>query len=182
MGRLQKREALYYILPGTSDEDRQQLREVDKLEGKTLSRSRKVDEIKELSYGLVPVEDAIPLWTGEVPDPEVIEKLSEWLLAQSEIISHAVLDYLDEPNEDQLHKVLRIIGKTFKPVNKEITLTELITRALPTTLEKLYVMARREHRSKRPEAAVRTILRGLEKRREVYKDEQGRYKIRVEED
>ena len=108
--------------------------------------------------------------------------MSEWLLAQSEIISHAVLDYLDEHNEDQLHRVLRIIGKKFKPVNKEVTLTELITRALPTTLEKLYVMARREHRSKRPEAAIRTILRGLEKRREVYKDEQGKYKIRVEED
>jgi len=56
---------------------------------------------------------------------------------------------------------------------KKYSLKDLVVRSLPRTTEGLYELARREHHSLRPEAAIRQTIRNLKKRGVVAENERG---------
>ena len=160
-------------VPVTTREDFEQESILQGLEGKKRKVfSRKVLEIVNLTYGLIAPEDAEPLGpTPPTPNVEAIEQLSTWMLQQSERLRHAILDYLDDPRDRQIIRILTMLNLKFHPIEmREITLTQLMLDSLPTNMESLYELARREHKSKRPHAAVRVILRSLLRKGEVVLD------------
>lgn len=108
-----------------------------------------------------------------------LEKVIEWSTEQASIVRLAVVEYLESPDDERLSDVLNLCGieKENRKTRKEDTLTALLKRSLPATLEELYVVARRNHRSNRPEAAVRQTLRNLKKRGLVSEDERGRISL-----
>lgn len=164
-----------HLLPGLSEEEIAQENALRGLEGRK-KISRKRNRHKELSYGIQAPTNSTPLWMTPLPDLRSVEILSEWLLQQSETIQGAVLDYLDRPNQDQFIAALSLIDREFPLIeSRETTLMELMLNAMPATIDDMVLMARREHNSKRPSAAVRQNIRNLVKRKEAWVDEEGRY-------
>ncbi len=66
-------------------EDIKQENEARKIEGRK-PISGKVNQIKELSYGLHPRSDSIPLTSGREVDLVAVEELANWVVDQSESI------------------------------------------------------------------------------------------------
>ncbi len=118
---------------------------------------------KELAYGLIAPDNTLPLWIPEIPNIQVILKLSNWLLKQEEKIKEVILDYLDNPGDDKFWSILVLLDVDHPPPKKirEGSLIDLMLRSLPASKEELYEIAIREHKSNRPESAVRTNLRRL---------------------
>jgi len=167
---------VYVLPPILNREDLKQEKELSKLTGKKPPSWRR-SQLKELAYGHKPPEDSVPIGTPPEIDLGSIAELTEWLLVQSEKVKAAVLDYLDSPKDNQLWRVMSILELRFIHVpERAVTLTSVILDSLPSTKEDLYKIALQEFVSKRPEAAVRTILRNLVKRGVVVKDEEETYR------
>lgn len=165
-----------------SDEDRRQEIATRRLEKEKGITPPPVTRSREYGYGLVPGE-------GQIVDENftinfrALERIIEWSMEQSALVRLAVVEYLEEPGDEHLEAVLDLIDVQ-APVagtkRKEASLTSLIVHALPATIEELYVLARRQHRSHRPEAAVRQTIRNLRKKGSLLEDERGRLCLVVE--
>jgi len=105
-----------------------------------------------------------------------LDSLIEWASQQADLVRLAVVEYLEEPDDEHLEAVLDLVDEKAPTSErkKEASLASLIERALPATMEELYVLGRRQHRSNRPEAAVRQTIRSLTRRGRVFEDERGR--------
>lgn len=159
--------AKLHYLPGVSKEDIQQDMMLARYTGKRTSMKR-LQEEKAIGYGVHPIPDAIPIWSiVPRPDYRMIELLAEFMVQQEEGIKSQLLAYLEEPDEGRLKEVVRILGGTLEHRPAPITLTQLILKSLPATLDDLYQLADKTHLSKKPKAAVRQNIRNLLKRREV---------------
>lgn len=168
---------LYRFRPPT--EDLKQDQEVAKLENRRVRHSPRVRPPREYGYGLLPADDWQNPFAPAAPDPDVVAQLIDWVMSQERHVAVKVMDYLDDPNPDTLEAVKEAVDigmtlETHKP-HRDLTLTDLIQRSLPCDMSGLYELARREHASKRPEAAVRQIIRNLTKRGVVTVDEQGTF-------
>jgi len=159
-----------YALPPVSLDDVRQERALAALEGKVVHRSRFAYQRRdrEYGYGLTPQDDWQSPFAPPAPDPAVVESLITWVMSQERHVAVRVMDYLDSPSPELLERVKEVIDvgmtlETHRQV-REVTLTDLICRALPANMTTLYELARREHMSRRPEAAVRQIIRNLRKR------------------
>ncbi len=164
---------IYPLSDEMDAEDIEQENKLREIEGKRKVSKRR-NRVIRLGYGLVVPKGAHLLWKTNPINLEAIEQISAWLLHRESKIQLAVLDYLDDPDQEQFVAVLSLIDRRFHHrLPKKITLMELILNSLPSTYEDLVVMAKREHRSKRPEAAVRQNLRNLISRKEAWIDERG---------
>ena len=159
-----------HLLPGLElPEDIRQEMAISHLTGKKASM-RRLQGPKDLGYGLRPASDAIPVWSiVHRPDFTTLEKLTEFILDQEESIKREILAYLVEPNESQLSVIIKALGIEQRPAPQKppITLTDLILKALPATLDELYALARVAHQSRKPEAAVRQNVRNLIRRERI---------------
>lgn len=158
----------YYLLPGTLPEDIKQEMAIARLTGKKASMKKLMDR-KDIGYGLQPLPEAIPIWSIVTrPDYRLFEELAQYILAQEESLKKEILAYLAEPDDGRLATIVRALGNEIQVERKKpLTLTELLFKNLPLTLAEMYVFARAAHPSKKPEAAVRQIIRNMLKRKEV---------------
>jgi hypothetical protein len=111
---------------------------------------------------------ASPIVTRTLPPVQVVQQLIAWAIDQSDEISKIILDFIVEPDDDQLEGIINQLSdagllksKKQKTAGKGIlseTLTAYIAER-PRTKEELYDYARVIHQAKRPEAAVRQYLR-----------------------
>lgn len=157
-------ELALHLLPGPSSEDLEQEILIAKWEGRVKYRPPYTAKFgRELGYGQRAPDNASPFFPPHEYNPEAVETLLEWMFDQSDQIQVAVLAYLSDPSERRFKTVLRLIDRATEEVRprQSNTLVDLVVRVLPATLEDLYKMARREHQAKRPEAAVRQLLRRL---------------------
>lgn len=165
-------EQVLYPLSGPTPQDLAQDLELRKL---TKTRVR-AERVREYGYGVAPGDGAVPAWyQPQRAEPHALEMLINWTLSQSSIVRAAVIDYLEDPDHD-LKRVVSLIHSI--PIAERPsagTLTDLIRRSLPCDLDQLYELARREHPSRRPEAAVRQIIRNLTRRGSIVIDEFGVY-------
>ena len=168
---------LLYEFPPCTREDDEQEALLAKLEnrayrgGYRFAYSRRP---REYGYGLLPSDDWQMPFAPEAPDPGTVERLISWVMSQERHVAIRVMDYLDDPSTESLERIKEVVdaGMTTElHRHRPATLTDLITRALPASMPQLYDLARREHVSKRPEAAVRQILRNLVKRGTVIQGE-----------
>lgn len=169
---------IYTLPPPLTKEDLKQEKELSRLTGKKPPSWRR-NLVKELAYGYKPPANSVPIGTPPAIDLESIVELTEWLLIQSEKVKEAVLDYLDSPKDNQLWRIMSILELRFiAPPKKSpsTTLTSVILDSLPSTKEELFKVALQEFVSKRPEAAVRTILRNLVRRGVIVKNEEEVYR------
>lgn len=169
-----------YLLPSTSPEDIRQERALAELERRRGVRRTRTDRAREYGYGLMPEDDWANPFAPEAPDPHVVETLVSWVMSQERHVAVKVMDYLDNPNPDTLRQVKDAVDVQMTlEVHREVplTLTELILKNLPADVPTLYDLARREHTSRRPEAAVRQIIRNLTKRGTIAGDSEGVYHV-----
>lgn len=170
-----------YALPPLSLEDIRQERALAELEGRKPQRSRFAYQRRdrEYGYGLLPQDDWQSPFAPPAPDPATVEALIDWVMSQERHVAVRVMDYLDDPRPELLNRVKEVIdvGMTLETHQqvKDVTLTDLICRALPANMATLYDLARREHMSRRPEAAVRQIIRNLRKRGVIDIDSEERW-------
>jgi len=108
-----------------------------------------------------------------------LDTVIEWATSQAGAVQLAVVEYLEEPDDPHLDAVLDLIDQKAptREARKETPLAQLIVRALPATMEALYALGRRQHRSNRPEAAVRQTVRSLKKRGLAFEDERGTIRL-----
>lgn len=128
---------------------------------------------REYGYGLLPSDAWHMPFAPEAPDPATVERLIGWVMSQERHVAVRVMDYLDDPSSESLERIKEVVdvGMTMEiKHNRPATLTDLILRTLPASMPELYNLARREHVSKRPEAAVRQIIRNLVKRGTIEMD------------
>ena len=154
-------------------EDHEQEKILSNLEHRK-PRSQRRNQLRELSYGLRPGAGDVPVWAGlDEINYDAIERLADWTIMQAERVQQAVFTYLDNPTDNQLFRITALLELRFPRISaKPGSLLELQLRSMPCTLEDMYELARREHPSKRPEAAVRANLRNLVERGEVELREQ----------
>lgn len=161
-----------HILPDTeTQEDHEQEEVLANLEHRK-PRSQQRNKQRELSYGLRPGASDVPVWAGrDEINYDAIERLADWTLEQAERVQQMVFAYLDEPEDKQLFRITALLSLQFPEVDERPgTLLDLMLRSLPATLDSWYELARREHHSKRPEAAVRANIRNLLERGEITLD------------
>lgn len=155
-------------LPAVETDDIEQEMALLRLQGKN---PRKDFVAKRLAHGEA-IFDEVPMnatlmWNEDpLPDPNVTEALIDWAFTQSEAVADATFDFLDDPTTEGLNELLVFLGQEKVQVfemelPRERSLTQLITDHLPTTLEDLNGLARSLYPSARPEAAVRQVLRRL---------------------
>lgn len=151
----------YKLLPGILPEDIRQDIAISRLTGRK-SSMKKLKEGKDIGYGLHPSPDAIPIWSiVPRPDFKLFEQLAEFVLNQEELIKQRIVEYLSEPDEGKLQAVVIALGKDLEEKKVPLTLTELIFKSLPATLDELYELAIKVHISRKPQAAVRQNIRNL---------------------
>jgi hypothetical protein len=173
-----------FIYPTVLREDLDQEIELLKLEGvKNPKRSLIYKRMlhKEQIFDEIPEGVIVQTLIDPTPesDPEVIERLVEFALDQEIELQTVILDFLDNPSEQSLQETLQkmsLLGfELFElpEIPKPKTLTQIISETLSKgalTLDELYGLARSLHPSKRPEAAVRTVLRKLLAQGVIYYD------------
>lgn len=125
---------------------------------------------------------AQPIDVRQLPPREVIERLIEWAIEQSNELSREVLDFLAEPDEDRLTSIIKKLPPPAETPEKRNpgTLSHTLTLYLekaPRTKEELYSYTRTLHQAARPEAAVRQYLRRAERAGELSLGDDGRYHI-----
>jgi len=165
---------LYEFPPLHTKEDLAQETALATLEGRRPpSRYHRVSssqKSREYGYGLLPEDSAVSVFCPTPPDPHVIETIIQWTMAQSRNIAVKVLNYLENPDDTLLQNIREMVDCKVEIQaygRSTSTLTDLILRALPASPEQLYALARQEHRSRRPEAAVRQTLRNLQRRKVI---------------
>lgn len=168
-----------YLFPPNTPEDVEQDLHVARLEGRELRHSRwhHSSVNSETGYGLN-ADGVGQVWPRpEGVDPDVTERLISWVIQQQMFVTLAVLEYLEDPTPDHLQHVLTLVTEVNQEARSERrrdpTLSSLLIRSLPATRDQLYELARREHPSRRPEAAVRQTLRNLIKQGRVREDAGG---------
>jgi hypothetical protein len=157
-------EITLHFLPAMSEEDRRQDFALAKLERGIDKHRPPASAVfgRELAYGLGAPDFALPLFSEPAYNPEAMDKLLNWMFEQEDQIQAAVIAYLEDPSDRRLKAVLKIIDVAAETVYpKPMTLIQLILRILPAKKEELYRVARDQHNAKRPEAAIRQILRRL---------------------
>lgn len=168
-------------LPPVSSDDLEQEAALLRLQGVQNPSKRLIHKRLSRAEGIfseIPLGSA-PLWSEEpVPDRNVTEALVDWALQQSDEISDIVFNFLDHPEDQDLDEViasLKTLGVeiySFKRKKQSTprSLTQIIIAELkkhPQTTQALYELARNIQPTRRPEAAVRQILRRLDKSGEV---------------
>lgn len=166
------------LVPPIYQEDLQQEAALLKLMGKEPSMAillKKHQTFQEYLFDQ-PAENAIPLsWGRVIPPEETLEQLILWAMDQSEKVQQLVFQLLEHPNEKTLKFVMKkltlegVILHEAEPV-KELSFTQMVLNLLekdPRSLEDLYEFARNTITSRRPEAAVRQIIRRLIKENQL---------------
>jgi len=140
-----------------------------KLEGITASRrivSMKLMQKSEALFQGDPGAMASPIITRTLPPAEVVQMLISWATQQDNDIAQAILDFLVEPDEEELETLVKLLKRQglahkTKPAAKAVlsdTLTAYLSKR-PRSKEELYDYTRTMHTANRPEAAVRQYLR-----------------------
>lgn len=140
-----------------------------KLQGITASRHIVMMKLMQKSEALFqgdPGAIAQPIISRTLPPSEVVQMLINWAVHQNQEISRAVLDFLEEPNDDELETLVSLLqsaglARKVKPSSNgrlSDTLTAYLLKK-PSTKEELYEYTRTIHQATRPEAAVRQYLR-----------------------
>lgn len=155
-------------LPVVDIEDVRQQAELLKLTGVThvsygLLR-RRMQPREQIFQGDV---DALPLpGTPPLPDPDVIETLLEWTLAQVSEVQAQMFAFLEDPDTEFDETVEFLVSAQILQSPKrhshgrELSTAALFLAALPATKLELYAYARSILTStRRPEATVRQWLR-----------------------
>lgn len=185
---IQDRDTLTWGLPNVDAQDIAQemalLVLLGKVPSKALIRRRLQGQARELLVGTLRDSDSADLLEGKIsgllfcpPSPNLgaIEDLVLWALGRDSKVQDLVFSTLSGSlSPEKALEGLKSLGAlapaqpgapaTRSPCFSSAgsgTLTALILRSLPATKESLYSLAIREHTAKRPEAAVRQILRRL---------------------
>lgn len=168
-----------FSAPAVDPEDIEQEYQLLILQGKT--PSRRILYQRALRYEAMifdftedPAGITDMTWSETPTTPvEVYQQLTNWALAQSEVIQNAVLDFLEDPTEKALTDLMADLNlKEEAPKTQELSLTSAILTycQTPRTLPDLYQLARNLlPNSERPEAAVRQITRRLIKSNKLEK-------------
>lgn len=173
----------HFIVPPISPQDIDQEVELLKLEGvenpkRSLIYKRMMHS--ELSFDEIPDFISVQPILDTTPevDFQVTERLIEWALDQEDEIQTLIFNFLDEPTERSLKKTMKKLSQRGVELHevtshRGVSLTDIIRHEIisaPCTIDYLYQVARNLHPSRRPEAAVRTILRKLISLEEVVID------------
>lgn len=176
-------ESLYKLPPTMTREDALQEHALAKLENRRSRgylRAVASKQPREYGYGLLPQDDWQNPFAPEAPDPSVVQTLIEWVMSQERHVAVRVMDYLDNPGPDTLEAIREVVDikvAVDAARTTPMTLTDLIIKNLPCDVPTMYDLARREHLSKRPEAAVRQIIRNLTRRGIIAGDSEGVYHV-----
>lgn len=170
-------EEVILIRPAVEKEDIDQEIELLKLEGKVPSRAvlyKKFSRYEGVLFDSIGSPDLSgqPPWaSAQYSSLETINRIVDWSLVQSDMVQSLVLEFLDSEIEvDEVITILVKEGVITKPKKypklPTITLTDEILALFSERREihiyDLYEMAREfNSSSKRPEAAVRQIIRRL---------------------
>jgi len=138
-----------------------------------------------LFWDEVPASAEPMQWEEPVlPDPSTIEKLVNWAIEQGEEITEQILFFLDNPTEEVLKVLMEDLELKPLEARRGPSLTNTIISYLEQpegcTLDTLYSLARKIHTARRPESAVRQILRRLKEEgllKEVTVNDQTRYSL-----
>lgn len=163
------------LIPAVLEEDINQEAELLRLSGKTPSKKLlrlKASVFREVLFADQLPGSATPLFEGVLIPPQgVIEQIVEWAVIQSEEVQSMIYRFLEEPSEEGLAEILselRLQGVLLppmdsKPPGKPMPFSQLLLYLLdkngPMTLDQIYTLAREHMLSRRPEAAVRQLLR-----------------------
>lgn len=168
------------LTPVVTKEDLDQEMELLRLQGKNPSRSivyKKLSRYESLlfdSIGTPDIPGAEPIpWEGEpTPTLEIMTQLISWAIQQSIQIQNVVLSFLEGRSDESetVEKLisLGIISRQNKRLLRSggeftLSLTDIILKKLEESVQvnikDLYRSAREFTVSKRPEAAVRQIMR-----------------------
>ena len=120
-----------------------------------------------------------------LPPVEVVQRLIEWSIDQSDDIGKLILDFLAEPDDDRLDEVIDQLKSTGIIRGKVVSsgrglLSETLTIYLserPRSKDELYEYARVIHSAKRPEAAVRQYLRRALKQGQLRLSSEQKYEV-----
>lgn len=177
---MQDDHSLAWGLPNIDSQDIAQEMALLVLRGKIPSRSvvrrRLQGKARELLVGTLRDNESAELLEGKItgflfcpPSPNLgaIEDLVLWALSRDQAVQDLIFSTLSGSLSPEVAvarlRALGVVGKSLGtgPKGNGGSLTHLILRSLPATKEALYQLAIREHTAKRPEAAVRQILRRL---------------------
>lgn len=162
-------------LPRVQSEDIEQEAALLILQGKTPSRTLIYKRLSrgDAIFDEIPQGSTLLFSDNPVPDENVTRQLVEWALEQEERTQQLIFDFLDDPSDEALPGLLSQLDKQgvqlySREIKREKSLTQVIldeiTKA-PRTIEELYELGRQVHVSRRPEAAVRQVLRRLTEQR-----------------
>lgn len=125
-------------------------------------------------------EDHLP----EAPE-HVISRLLSWCQDQPPHLQALLFDFLENPEFEKIDGILSQIAMVThsrvpaEPTPARASLAQLIFRSIstnkdePTSIEDLYDIARTQHISARPEAAVRQTIRTYLQKRVIYQSPSG---------
>jgi len=166
--------------PGIDPQDIEQEAQLLILEGKVPNRRliRARLQPRELCYTAHEVYEQSEAFTPQVTfeAEEVIEKLVNWAIHQTEIIQEQIYSFLEEP-EDLLEETLallqdeHIISETTAPSRPTGSATQLILRSLPASFDQLVHIVTEVSSPRRPQATVRQAMRTLTKRNQAQADQ-----------
>jgi hypothetical protein len=153
------------------NEDLAQEAELLRLQGITpnMSLLRKRMLHQEDTFDDIPLGSS-SLWEEPGYDYSVTERLVEWALTQSLEIADRIFEFLEEPLEEELPKVLKFLSNSGIPIYKaektSMSSAQILLKALevrPLLPEELTQIVRGLNPSKRPEALVRQFIRRYQK-------------------
>lgn len=139
----------------------------------------------EATFDEIPVGSSLLWSTDPIPEPEVTQQLIDWAFQQSEAVAEMIFDFLDEPTDERVAELVDSLTALGVPLaspasqrqkHKELSLTDLVLQALqrgPQPLDALYQLAHSLQPSKRPEAAIRQIIRRLTRKQLVITTPEG---------
>lgn len=183
------------IIPVEVDpQDINQEIELLKLEGiKNPSRSlieRRMKNHQPLLFGITTesfINEPLPWQTRSITSLEDTSALTEWALSKSDRIQDLILNFLEEPKEDEVDQIISQLEKEGIEIHRSISIKEIplwkqlldqIQDRGFCTISELYEYGRSYITfSKRPEAAVRQAIRRLLKAGLIIKEEQDVYSI-----
>jgi hypothetical protein len=133
-----------------------------------------------MGYGLQPPDEAVPYWyRPNETNEEALGSVIEWMMEQEVDIQSATFDYLDNPSDASLQRILTLVNgvRTKVPSNPTgrgggHTMAALLLRSLPATMDQLKELGRREHLAERPEAQIRQLIRRYTKENKIYFNEE----------
>lgn len=179
-------EQVILVVPPVADEDLAQEAALLRLCGKTPSLSilrRRAQRYEALLFAdELPAHATEMDWGSDpIPSMQTLEQLTGWALHQSAQVAEMVFNFLEQPTDHTLTEVLKELRDqgVVQPADPSPqptgngSLTEAILNLLrhrPHSQDELYSFARDSIISKRPEAAVRQILRRLIRAGQVTKE------------